>query len=119
MQYMKIKGVVVGAAVENIRIQHFLETYFLIKYPNIPTELVPAKSKYPAELSGETKSVRKHWCVDRMREIYLERGDEYSLDRLDREKTFEKKDDLADASLLILAHAKKYPEQFPILMEDL
>jgi hypothetical protein len=113
MAYMG-KGV---GSVVNSKIQQHLESYFLIKYRNIQVEIVSASSKYPKELKGETPSKRKRWAVERMKEIYRERGDLKSLRVLESARTLDKSDDLADASLLILAFGKKNPDFFSIILE--
>jgi len=108
-----------GSAPNNLRIQQHLQSYFLIKYRKILVKIVPARAKYPKNISGEKPSVRKRWAVQRMKEIYHDRNDQRSLKVLFDAKTIEKADDLSDAGLLILVQARMTPELFPVVLEEI
>jgi len=99
-----------GSPVNNVKMQVFLESYFLFKHPHIPVHTVAAILKYPRELRGEKAHIRKRWAVERMMEIYEERGDKQSLEVLREAKRVKKGDDLSDASLIILGffRTRKY-----------
>lgn len=106
-----------GSPVNNVKMQVFLEVYFRLRYPHIPVHSVSPLLKYPKELRGKKANTRKKWAVERMIEIYTERGDEESLQVLRDAKRVKKADDLADASLIILAFFKRKIKLLPKILE--
>lgn len=106
-----------GSPVNNVKMQMFLEVYFRLRYPHIPIYTVSPQLKYPKELRGKKANIRKKWAVERMMEIYTERGDEESLQTLRDAKRVKKADDLADASLIILAFFKRKIKLLPKILE--
>lgn len=106
-----------GSPVNNVKMQVFLEMYFRLRYPNIPVYAVSPQLKYPKEMRGKKANLRKRWAVDRMMEIYTAREDEESLNVLRDAKRVKKADDLADASLIILAFFKRKINLLPKILE--
>lgn len=98
-----------GHSPTNTKIQHFLESYFVIQYPKIEVEIVQAKSKYPKELKGKTDQIRKGWASRQVRKLFEIRNDQASLEVLKEAEFFEKSDDLADTVLLIFSYFRKNP----------
>lgn len=111
--YMKTMG---ASAITNIKVQQFLESYFFIKYNELEVVIIPPNSKYPKRLKGETKHYRKTETVKIVKRILDDRGDTGSLEVM--KKAGKKADDLADTIMLILAAYKKYPNLFPMELED-
>lgn len=122
MSYILIEGQIGllhgmgGSSVTNVKIQQHLQTYFSIKCPQIPVHIVSANSKYPAEMKGKsaTKTQRKKWGVKKSKEIFRERGDEQSLQIIEKS---DKQDDLADTLLIILSFFKRH--SCPRKMEEI
>lgn len=106
-----------SSAVPNVKMQVFLETYFRLRYPEIPIHIVSPLLKYPKEMRGKKANIRKRWAVERMTEVYTDRNDEKSLAVLQEARKVKKADDLADASLLILAFFKRRINLLPKILE--
>jgi hypothetical protein len=122
---LNYRGFGKGMSPINSKLQHVFETYFLIKYPEIPVVLIQPSSKYPQWIRGSKKietsptvpeafqgkkasdHLRKRWAILRVKEIFEERNDQKSLVVIKDAQKIEKADDLADAVLLIIAYLQQ------------
>jgi hypothetical protein len=96
-----------GAALNNMKIQQLLETYFYCRHPTIKVVLMQPKMKYPKEIWGMAGHKKKTWASNRAKEIFEERQDTRSLKVLAEAKKVKKADDLADCLLLINAYLQR------------
>ena len=110
-----------GNSPSNARIQTFLETYFLLRFPQVQVEIIPARSKYPPELKGKksTDYHRKKWSIQKMLTIFEERNDQESLSVMKDAKKVSKMDDLAEACILILVYLKNNHKKFSFDFEKI
>ena len=85
------------------RVGQHIWTWFHCKYPHIPVKFVKSslKSKYFEFPKNKNDLDLKKWAVEKARAILKTRNDEKNLRLLDEH---EKRDDLADSFLQLLAH---------------
>lgn len=86
------------------KLEMFVYSYFLINYSIFKYYTsFPAKHKTQVLKApkGMDKPKRKKWCAEKFCEILAERGDEYSLDIISKNKS--KMDDLCDTGCMIQA----------------
>jgi len=84
-----------------VRMQHHCETYFMMRYPRMQVEIYPAYHKTQRFSAGKmTKPQRKKWVIEKAIEILSNRGDDNSLDTIQKMR---KRDDVCDCFLMCLS----------------
>ena len=85
-----------------VRLQQHITTYFMIVHPHM--KIVPFSSKHKTRVFTQEKMTqrqRKMWSVNKALEILKERGEDWIIEKITKDK---KKDDMADVIMQLEAY---------------